>query len=86
MNTPLEDIANKIGKDGLPTADVMRAQIAENEAAREIRLAEIKTINSAYTILFNRFKNGEKLTDEEIKKMSEMSDIIEQFNNDNPDN
>jgi hypothetical protein len=55
----------------------MRVDLAKQEA--HCFQESIETKLSEYTNLFNRFKGGEELTDEERTKMVDLSDELEKL-------
>lgn len=79
MGNGLEKAIAQIKKEGLPSADVMRAQLDEmrtqlDEERHNELPAFLKVRLSEHTGLFERFKSGEELTDAELKRMTDLSD------------
>lgn len=70
----LRDIANRINNEGLPDTESMRADIEANE--RLMLKNKIEPKLKEYTALFNRFKDGDELTEDEVSKMANLSDEL----------
>ncbi len=71
MNEVLKNVADHIKEKGLPSVESMRSDIDENERKNLIteKLEEYKT-------LFERFKAGEELGEDELRKMAGLSNEL----------
>lgn len=67
----LKDVAGYINENGLPSNESMRADIESHE--REITANLINQKLDEYRNLFERWKNGNELSDDEVKRMTDLS-------------
>jgi hypothetical protein len=61
----------------LPSTEDMRFQVAAQDAADFRKMIQDKL--SEYTALFNRFKEGDVLTEEETIRMTDLSEELEKL-------
>ncbi len=73
----LREVADHINNEGLPNNESMRADIEMND--RNLLQQTIEKKLNEYTVLFNKFKAGEDLTNEEVTSMTELSDELHQL-------
>lgn len=68
----LQHVVGHIKKHGLPSEAEMRAVVEEGEQKRF--LEETKVWLDEYRELFNRWTSGGELTDEEMRRFTELAD------------
>ncbi len=67
----LKDVADYLKQEGLPSKDSMRADIEANDILLHESVVMKKL--DEYKVLFNRFKDGDELSDDEILRMTDLS-------------
>lgn len=71
----LKDVADYINHEGLPDPESMRADIEENNKTQVENSINQKL--DEYRNLYDRFKKGEELSEEETQRMAGLSKELE---------
>ncbi len=67
----LKDVADYLKQEGLPGKESMRADIEANDILLHESVVMKKL--DEYKVLYNRFKDGDELSDDEIRRMTDLS-------------